>query len=97
MVADEREPGGVGGRETEFAEGLLAAGEMGDLEGLPHGSQVDGPVNLEAGGEERSIGLTGTRLAGVPARLPPQGRSLAELACLLGSSRVLTAYGFPRR
>ena len=59
VVADEREPGGVDGRETDFAEGLLPAGEMGDLEGLPHGSQVDGPANLEAGGEKRYISLTG--------------------------------------
>ena len=81
VVADEREPGGVGGRETEFAEGLLTAGEMGDLEGLPHGSQVDGPVNLEADGEERSIGLTRRGRREFRARLPPQGRPLAELAC----------------
>lgn len=69
MVADEREPGGVGGRETEFAEELLPAGETGDLEGLLHGSQVDGPVNLEVGGQEAG------RLDGRPpadsSRSPP--------------------------
>ena len=42
VVADEGEPGGVGGRETEFEEGLLPAGEMGDLEGPLHGRKSEG-------------------------------------------------------
>jgi len=39
IEADEGEPGCVVRRETEFEEGLLAAAEMGDLEGLLHGQK----------------------------------------------------------
>ncbi len=83
VVADEREPGGVGGRETEFAEGLLTAGEMGDLQGLPHGSEGDGPVNLEAGGEERSNGLTGSGAGGSSGEVTAARSSV----CGVGSPR----------
>lgn len=37
VEADEGEPGGVGRREAEFEERLLAAGEMGNPEGPLHG------------------------------------------------------------
>ena len=42
MEADEGEPGGVGGRETEVAERLLTASKMGNLEGLFHGWKLAG-------------------------------------------------------